>query len=83
MSEIKINIKLFGAFREFGEAVMLSVPIGSSAVDVKEALAQTLDQKNHSLVEVSVLANDNAILQESEVFNVDTELSILPPVCGG
>ena len=81
MIDITINIKLFGAFRKFGESMNLSVPSGSSVVVIKTILQEKLD--GDALVFDSVLANDNAILKDTDIIDCDTELSILPPVCGG
>lgn len=83
MSDITINIKFFGSFRKFGSNIDIIVPEGSSVITVKEALAVALNSKDTFIVEASVLANDNEVLQDDAVFNADTQLSILPPVCGG
>ncbi len=81
MAEITIHMKLFGAFRKFGESVDFSVPTGSTIATVKTALQKLLD--GNGLVQDSVLANDNSILRDDYVIEGDAELSILPPVCGG
>ena len=78
---IQIHIKLFGAFRKFGESIDFCLPAGSTIASVKTALQQKLN--GEGLVSDSVLANDNAILRDSDVLNSDADLSILPPVCGG
>lgn len=78
---ILVNIKLFGAFRKFGESIAISVSTGSKVSEVKAALQEKLN--GEGLVSDSVLANDNAILRDHDVLDSDTELSILPPVCGG
>lgn len=78
---IKIHMKFFGAFRKFGESLDFMVPVGSSIAAVKTALQEKLN--GEGLVMDSALANDNAILRNSDVLERDAELSILPPVCGG
>lgn len=83
MSDITIQINFFGSFRKFGESVDFTVPEGSSVFVIKEALVQILNGQEKLLIEASVLANDNAILQDGEVFDKNVQLSILPPVCGG
>ncbi|MBP7722542.1 MAG: hypothetical protein KA155_08405 [Alphaproteobacteria bacterium] len=83
MKEIAIHIKLFGAFRKFGEALNFSVPSGSSGAAIKKAISGLLKGNEAALVFDSVLANDNAILPDSHIFESDSRLSILPPVCGG
>lgn len=81
MNTIAVHIKLFGAFRKFGESLDFCLPAGSTIATVKAALRQKLN--GEGLVSDSVLANDNAILRDHEVLDKDAELSILPPVCGG
>jgi len=81
MSDISIHVKLFGAFRKFGESIDFSMPVGSTIAAVKKALQQKLN--GEGLVFDSVLANNSAILRDHDVLDKDTELSILPPVCGG
>lgn len=83
MNNIKINIKFFGGFRKFGKSIDISVPSGSSIHTVKNALNHALDNQDKLLIDASVFANDNEILQDTFVFNEDVCLSILPPVCGG
>lgn len=83
MSNIAINIKFFAGFRKFGDSIDFTVPSGSSILIIKEALAQALDGQDKLLIEASVLANDNTILQDNVLINKDAQLSILPPVCGG
>lgn len=81
MSTIAIHMKLFGGFRKFGESLDFFVPTGSTVEAIKVALQEKLN--GDSLVLDSVLANDNAILRDSDVLESDAQLSILPPVCGG
>ena len=83
MREIAIHIKLFGAFRKFGDALDFSAPAGSTAAAVKKILSGLLKGSESMLVFDSVLADDAAILPDSHVFESDSRLSILPPVCGG
>ncbi len=78
---ITIHMKLFGGFRKFGETLDFAVPIGSTVAAIKAVLQKKLN--GDGLVLDSVLANDSAILRDSDVLDSDAELSILPPVCGG
>jgi molybdopterin converting factor small subunit len=80
---ITFPIKCFGVFRQFGDKLCVAVNPGSSVLQIKAALVQQLGQQHKTLVEESVLANDNAILQNSYILQEETSLSILPPVCGG
>ncbi len=79
MNKITLEIKLYGAFRKFGDSIKISVPKDSDMERVKSVLSKNLSE----LVNDSVLANDNEILPKTYVFKQDMMLSILPPVCGG
>ncbi len=79
MSDINLEIKLYGAFRKFGQSVNISIASGSKIKQVKEALADALGE----LVNSSVLADNDIILNNDDILEQDTTLSILPPVCGG
>ena len=79
MSNITIQIQFYGAFRKFGASQSITLASGSTVTQVKQVLSETLGD----LVHDSVLANDNAVLPNSYVFEEDVTLSILPPVCGG
>jgi len=76
-------IKCFGVFKQFGDKLSVAVDVGSSVQQIKAALVQQLGEQHKTLVEESVLANDNAILPNSYILQEETPLSILPPVCGG
>lgn len=76
-------MKLFGAFRKFGDALNFTVPAGSTGAVVKKTLSSLLSGNEASLVFDSVLADDSAVLTDGHVFQADAKLCILPPVCGG
>lgn len=83
MSIITLPIKCFGVFRQFGDKLSVTVETGSSVQQIKEALAQQLGEQHKTLIEESVLANDNDILPNAYIVQKEKTLSILPPVCGG
>lgn len=83
MSDINITVRLFGAFRQYGEKISFTIPAGSTAQDVRSRLASELKLENAGLVNDSALANDNEILDGNAPLTQDSELAILPPVCGG
>ncbi|MCE9508693.1 MAG: MoaD/ThiS family protein [Alphaproteobacteria bacterium] len=83
MAEIQITMRLFGAFRKYGENVSFAVPAGCTAAAVKEKLAEVLKLSDKKLLMDSVLANDNEIIDSGAVLSEDSHLAILPPVCGG
>lgn len=83
MNEITISMRLFGAFRQYGETVDVAIRCGSSAGAVKKALGNVLGAQAVPLINDSVLADNDSILPGDYVFDQDINLSILPPVCGG
>lgn len=78
---ITIHIKFFGAFRKFGAGIEIDVPANTTILAIKTELQSKLN--NEKLVLDSVLANDDTVLQDSDILKDNAELSILPPVCGG
>lgn len=80
---IKITMRLFGAFRRYGEVISFSLPSGSTVPDVKNGLAVALNIDDRALIHDSALANDNEIIGGDAIFTRDCHLAILPPVCGG
>jgi molybdopterin converting factor small subunit len=81
--EIAITIRLFGAFRAYGESVTFRAASGISVHDVKERLGKELGLKDAALIYDSALANDDEIIGGNAVLTQDSLLAILPPVCGG
>ncbi|MBC7466978.1 MAG: hypothetical protein H7256_13400 [Bdellovibrio sp.] len=86
----EIQIKLFGAFREFSAdgTLVLTVTGQESAYEVKNLLTQKLSEKEKvkfdvkALVAKSVLATDSKVLDDADLAG-HLNLSLLPPVCGG
>ena len=83
MTDITITMRLFGAFRKYGEKVSFTVPSGCTATDIKEKLAEVLKLADKNLIRDSALASDNEIIGGDTVLTKDSHLAILPPVCGG
>lgn len=83
MADVTISVRLFGAFRRFGDHVSFSVPAGAGVDAVKGALAVALGDVDLQLIAESVLADDTAVLAQDATFTKDCSLAILPPVCGG
>lgn len=83
MNEITISMRLFGAFRKYGETVEFAIHTGSPVAVIKDALGNVLGEQARGLIRDSVLANDETILPGDYIFDRDARLSILPPVCGG
>ncbi len=86
---IMITVKLYGAFRNYlnGQAAQFSVRKSSSLAEVLDAFSTTLKQTHpdfdSALLNESAFSDDTHILSMQTIFEQDTTLSILPPVCGG
>ena len=83
MAKITVYIQYFGAFRDLGDGVSVSVDAPATIAQVKQSLLATIAPQHENLVKNSVLATDDAILQDGDGIGDATTLSILPPVCGG
>lgn len=83
MGNINLIIQLFGAFREYGKEVHLTLPKGASCADVKHALVDALGNEARGLIEASALADEKKVLGQEEQIMDSGGLAILPPVCGG
>lgn len=81
--KITVTVRLFGAFREYGESVTFQVAPAISVLDVKERLGKELGVKDTTLIHDSAIANDDEIIGNNAVLTQDSLLAILPPVCGG
>jgi molybdopterin converting factor small subunit len=87
---VPVRVWLYGAFRKYGdgEELVVEMPEGSSVADLKQGLAAKLGElspgfREHGLIEVSVIADESAILAPSTILSPGAALAILPPVCGG
>ena len=84
-----ITVRLFGAFRNYSseESITLKLASNSTVEDVRTSIA-TFFQKNTEnfdckLIEESVIATDDQILDPQATLLPNAKLAILPPVCGG
>jgi len=83
MGNITVVVQLFGAFRKYGGEMILIMPAGSTAGNVKKRLADFLELQDREILKSSAIANENEIMNEGAVISEDCRLAILPPVCGG
>ena len=87
---MKIQVQLFGGFRQFSSASQLEFEVESALtpkelkVRIQQVLgsAENMDQLS-ALLSASVLASEDSILQSEEKIASSCRLAILPPVCGG
>ena len=80
---ITISIRLFGAFRKYGEVAVLEAPAGVGMDELKELLSRWIGGMEAPLVAASVFANEKEVLAAGAVLEKDADLAVLPPVCGG
>ena len=88
---ITIKIEIFGAFRNFFDDKFIEFNLNAPCTlsDIRVALSKAMleakpDSEINKLVNSSAFALDSDILNdESKTFDRDTQLAIIPPVCGG
>ena len=85
-----LRVRLFGAFRNLSESNEVELKVFGKATihDIKNELASVLKNTDANfdigkLLSRSVVADQDHILEDSDVIEHETYLSILPPVCGG
>ena len=83
MKTITISIRLFGAFRKYGEVAVLEAPAGIGIGELKGLFSKWIGGIEASLVTDSVFADEKEILAVGAVIEKDANLAVLPPVCGG
>ncbi len=81
-ASIHLRLRLFGALRDHGSVVEITVPSGADGAVVRRALAEKL-AIDPALLTISALATDDEVLDASATFEHDATLAVLPPVCGG
>ena len=85
---MKIKLQLFGAFRNYGNEVSITLPKGSIIANLRPELLTIFSDKElgfdkQNLINSSRFANDETILDEDSLINENDNLAILPPVSGG
>ncbi|MDQ2068672.1 MoaD/ThiS family protein [Natronospira bacteriovora] len=82
----EVEIKLFGAFRQYSPetAIAVSLPESADVATLRQAFADKLGDDNaRALLQSSAFATDEAVLNEGDTVPAGVRISILPPVCGG
>lgn len=77
---MQVVLQLFGAFRDYGNELVLSVPDGASIANVRLATQEQLPDAS-ALIALSRFASDTALLEETA--SAPATLAIIPPVSGG
>lgn len=86
---MKVEVSLFGAFRDYepDARVTLDVPAGAHVADLRDALsahgrAHWAGFKD-GLLQRSAFASESCILRDHEPLPEDGRIVVLPPVGGG
>ncbi|HSR65214.1 MAG TPA: thiamine biosynthesis protein ThiS [Xanthomonadaceae bacterium] len=86
---MKIEIQLFGAFRDFEPAALVALELPADAVvgDVRAALERHAVARwprfQPALLQRSALASTSSVLRDHEPLPADGRMAVLPPVSGG
>ncbi|BDG05555.1 MoaD/ThiS family protein [Anaeromyxobacter oryzae] len=93
MKPIQVRVRLFGAFRKYssGAELRVDVPSGTTVSALRARVGEALRAAcptfgDQGLLDVSVLADDERILDEDQALgdgHDEITLAVLPPVCGG
>lgn len=84
------KIKFFGVLRKFGDDrgyYITTLLPGMTAEKLKTQLKSELTQKfpnfDGALIDESALASESEVLSKFSVISNDSDIALLPPVCGG
>ena len=86
---MKVEVQLFGAFRDFEPAakVVLELDPDARVADVRAALAAHAEahwpQFRPKLLVYSAFASEHAVPREGDGIPADGRMAVLPPVSGG
>ncbi|MGP1665177.1 MAG: MoaD/ThiS family protein [Rhodanobacter sp.] len=86
---MKVEVSLFGAFRDYepGALVVLDIPSGACVADLRSALVE--HGRTHwvgfkeGLLQRSAFASDACVLRNHEALPDGERIVVLPPVGGG
>jgi molybdopterin converting factor small subunit len=77
-----IKVEFFGAFKKYGDCIMLELPAKSNVADLKILLAKLLPPAEQ-LIQDSAIACNDTIVNAGYIIQQGEMIAILPPVCGG
>jgi len=86
---MKIELSLFGAFRDYAPdaQVALELDDGARVADLRAALGSYGTQHwpgfNPALLARSAFASETTVLRDDEALPADGRMAVLPPVSGG
>ena len=81
---MKVEVRLFARARDLAGtgAVVVSLPAGSTAGDLRRRLAEAVPALA-GILERSALAVDDEFADDSRVLTPEARVALLPPVSGG
>ncbi|OFW81055.1 MAG: hypothetical protein A2887_02205 [Alphaproteobacteria bacterium RIFCSPLOWO2_01_FULL_40_26] len=87
---IKIKITAFGALGKLtiSEPMVIEIASGTKLFETREQIKKEILKispqfNDFAVLEKSALADDREVLGKDHIFDRDTNLAILPPICGG
>ena len=87
---IKLKITTFGALGKLtiSEPIIVTIASGAGLSKVMEQIKREIIKispqfNDFAVLEKSALADENEILGMNHIFDKDSDLAILPPICGG
>ena len=87
---IKLRIATFGALGKLtiSEPIIVTITSGAGLSQVMEQIKKEIIKiypqfNDFEVLEKSALADENEILGINHIFDGDSDLAILPPICGG
>lgn len=85
-----INIRMYGALRKYFPTGLLKIDLPEDCdvmtlrqILLKEIVILCPDFKDSTLLFESAFANNDEILQDTDIVCLQSEIALLPPVCGG
>ena len=79
---MNITIEFFGAFREYGDNLTISLPNNATIQDIRPLIKGKINAPAN-LLEASRFATATAILPEDYALTNGDIITIIPPVAGG
>ncbi len=86
---MKVNVSLFGAFRDAAASPRIELELGEGRriADVRAAMHAHLSahwpQFRPGLLRYSAFADSQSILRDDDPLPADGEVAVIPPVSGG
>ncbi|MFZ3228890.1 MAG: MoaD/ThiS family protein [Pseudobdellovibrio sp.] len=85
---MNVNLHLYGSFRQLGlSQITLDISADATVKDLRKSLEKYLIKEkseiSSNLIQASVFATNESILNDYDQIVNGMSVAILPPVCGG